>query len=82
MTVRTLAPDGVTSDNPAACPPSLITVRPAGDLDLFVAAHSTTGLLSVADVVSMARAAPDGCQGVGFHIALTVTGEEAAQPDR
>lgn len=79
MTVRTMTPDGVTSDDPAACPPSVLTVRPAAGLDLFVAARSTTDPLSVPDVVSMARAAPDGCQGVGFRIGLTVTEDEAGQ---
>jgi hypothetical protein len=77
MVVETMTPAEVTSDNPSDCPPSVITVRPAAGLALFVAARSTTGPLSIADVVSMARAAPDGCQGAGFRIALTVTGRQA-----
>jgi hypothetical protein len=30
----------------------------------------------VADVVSMVSAAPDGCQGVTFTIALSLTGSQ------
>jgi hypothetical protein len=76
VTVESLEPTGVTSGNPSACPASNITVRPAHGLSLFVDAGSTTGILAISDVVSMARDAPDGCAGVGFDIGLAVTGSQ------
>jgi hypothetical protein len=78
VTVESMEPAGVTSSDPSACPASNITVRPAHGLSLFVDAHSTTGTMAIADVVSMARDAPDGCAGVGFDIGLTVTGSEVS----
>jgi hypothetical protein len=77
VTVRTMTPNGVTSGDPEACPSSNVTVRPADGLALFVAAASTTGPLTIPDVVSMARDAPDGCQGVGFTIRLDVTADRS-----
>jgi hypothetical protein len=40
-------------------------------------ASSTTAQLSIADVVTMILAAPDGCQGASFDIALTLTGTQS-----
>ena len=37
---------------------------------------SDTQLDSIADVVSMASAAPDGCQGVTYDVSVTLTGSQ------
>lgn len=66
----------VTSSDPTNCPASNVTVDPATGLALNVAAGATSGTLSIADVVNMAGAAPDGCQGVTFTIALTLSGSQ------
>ena len=49
----------------------------ASGLSLAAPANSTTGQLSIANVVSMAAGAPDGCQGVTFTVALTLTGTQS-----
>jgi hypothetical protein len=67
----------VTSSDTDACPSSNVTVdASASGLDLVVAANSTSGTLSIADVVTMSAAAPDGCQGKSFSIVLTLTGTQ------
>jgi hypothetical protein len=67
----------VTSSDTTACPSSNVTVDgSASGLTLDVAANSTSAPLSIADVVNMDVAAPDGCQGKTFNIALTLTGSQ------
>ena len=72
-----VTPGAITSSNAGACPASNVTVASATGLSLTVAANSTSGSQSIADVVSMQSTAPDGCQGVTFTIALTLTGSQA-----
>jgi hypothetical protein len=60
-----------------ACPPTNVTATGATGLSLSVAANSTSAMLSISNVVSMALAAPDGCQGKTFEIPLTLTGASA-----
>lgn len=66
----------VTSSNQGACPAANVTVAPATGLSLNVGANVTSGALSIANVVTLASGAPDGCQGVTFTIALNVTGTQ------
>jgi len=66
----------ITSSNPTNCPAVNVTVDAAIGLALNLAAGATSGTLAIADVVNMASAAPDGCQGVAFTIALTLTGSQ------
>jgi hypothetical protein len=61
----------------AACPPAHVTLTGATGLSLTVAANSTSPTLTIPDVVSMALAAPDGCQGKSFEIPMTLTGASA-----
>lgn len=77
VTFTAMAAGTVTSSNPAACPSSNITVGAASGLSLIVGAGATTLTQSVNGVVSMASAAPDGCQGITFTVALTLTGAES-----
>jgi hypothetical protein len=65
----------ITTSNPA-CASSNITVAPAAGLALAVGPNATSGVQTIADVVSMSAAAPDACQGVTFTIALTLTGSQ------
>lgn len=68
----------VDADHDDACPNTSITVdSPVTDLSLVAPASSTTGQLSIADVVTMIEAAPDGCQGASFDIVLTLTGAQS-----
>jgi hypothetical protein len=66
----------ITSSDPTGCPASNITVDDATGLTLQVGASTTSPQLSIADIVTMSAAAPDGCQNVSFDIALTLTGTQ------
>ncbi|MGH2418145.1 MAG: hypothetical protein ACRDFY_07405 [Candidatus Limnocylindria bacterium] len=60
------------------CPAASVAVdSPVSGLNLVAPASSTTGQLSIPDVVSMIVAAPDGCQGASFDIVLTLTGSQS-----
>jgi hypothetical protein len=68
----------VDAGHAAGCPASSITVdSPVSGLSLVAPASSTTAELSIDDVVTMILAAPDGCQGASFDIALTLTGAQS-----
>ena len=76
--------DGMTAgaitvdvDHAEDCLATNITVEsPVSGLSLVAPASSTTGQLSIDDVVTMDDAAPDGCQGASFDIVLTLTGTQ------
>lgn len=72
-----MVPGLVVSSNPTACPASNVSVVGATALTLTAAANATSASRTIADVVSMASTAPDGCQGVTFTIAMTLTGTQA-----
>ncbi len=76
VTFTAMTAGAVTSSDPSGCPASNVTVANATGLTLPVAGGATTGALSIADVVSMGAAAPDGCQGVTFDVAVTLTGSQ------
>lgn len=63
----------VTSSIPG-CAPSNVTVDATAGLSLNVPASGSLDPASIADVVSMASAAPDDCQGAVFTVQLTLTG--------
>ena len=77
VTFTSMAAGTITSSNQAACAASLVTVDPATGLSLAVGAGQTTGMQSIADVVTLAGSAPDGCQGVSFTIQLDLTGAQS-----
>lgn len=74
VTFASMTTGTVTSSNQTACPSSNVTVAGATGLSLVAAAGATTSTQSIANVVSMAAGAPDGCQGVTFTVALTLSG--------
>lgn len=66
----------VTSSNTTACPSSNVTVDATSTgLSLTVPANSNAPH-TIADVVTMAAAAPDGCQAKAFTIGVTLTGSQ------
>ncbi len=71
-----MTPGAITSSAPVACPASNLTVAPASSLGLDVGANATSGSLSIDGVVTLASAAPDGCQGVTFTVAVSLTGSQ------
>ncbi|MCB1002862.1 MAG: hypothetical protein KDB35_01630 [Acidimicrobiales bacterium] len=71
-----MTPGAITSSDPVNCPASNVSAVGDTGLSLPVSANSTSGAQSIQDVVSMSAAAPDGCQGVTFTIALTLTGSQ------
>lgn len=68
----------ITSSDGVACPASNVTVNDAGAISIAIAGNASAAAHSIADVVSMAGAAPDGCQGKTFTIALTLTGTQTS----
>ncbi len=76
FTSMTTGPGAITSSDATACPPTNVTAVGATGLTLTVAANATSATLSIADVVSMASTAPDGCQAKTFDIPLTLTGAQ------
>ncbi len=76
VTFTAMTPGAITSSSPSACPTSNLTVDTASGLSLPVSAGATSGTLSIADVVNLASNAPDGCQGVTFTVAVTLTGSQ------
>ena len=77
VTFTSMTPGAITSGSPTACPSSNLTVDTAGSLSLPVGAGATSATQSIADVVNLASTAPDGCQGVTFTVAVTLTGSQS-----
>ena len=77
VTFTSMTAGAITSSNPGGCPSSNITVAGASGLSLAAAANSTSGTQSIVDVVTMAAAAPDACQGATFTISLTLSGSQS-----
>lgn len=77
VTFTSMTSGTVTSSDQTNCPASNVTVATASGLSLLVPAGATAQAGSIANVVSMAAAAPDGCQGVVFTIALTLSGSQS-----
>ncbi len=71
-----MTPGAITSSNAGACPVSNVSVAGATGLAITVAGGATSATQTISDVVSMIAAAPDGCQGVQFTIALTLSGAQ------
>jgi hypothetical protein len=67
----------IVSSAPVACLAALVEVAdiPTG-LDIDVAANTTSTSLFIDGAVHLDETAPDGCQGVVFTIALTLTGSQ------
>lgn len=64
------------STNPSACPSSNIGLDPSAptSVSISIPANSTPGAAyQVSGVLDLAHAAPNGCQGVGFNIPVTVS---------
>lgn len=76
ITFTDMTVNSITSLDIGNCPSANVTVTGASGLALNVAANTTSGTLSVANVATMLITAPNGCQGVGFNVNLTLTGSQ------
>jgi hypothetical protein len=74
VTFTSLAAGAVTSGDPTNCPAANVTVNSPVVVNIPVAAGATSAAQTVAGVTNMLLAAPNGCQGVTFTVALTLTG--------
>ena len=74
VTFTSFTVSGVTSSDNAACPASNVTVNDTGAISLLSAANSVAAAGTIANVVAMASAAPNGCQNKVFTITLTLAG--------
>ena len=77
VTMTSMAAGTITSSSPGTCPSANLTVAAASGLSLAVGANATSSTQSIVDVASMVVGAPDGCQGVTFSIALTLSGTQS-----
>jgi hypothetical protein len=77
VTFSSMTPGTITSSDPTNCPSTNVTVTTASGLSLLVPAGATAQAGTVADVVTMVPGAPNGCQGVVFTIALTLSGSQS-----
>lgn len=77
ITFTDMTAGAVTVDpaHSAGCAASNVTVAPATGLSL-VSPPGASGTLTIPNVVSMALAAPDACQGASFDVVLTLTGAQ------
>lgn len=67
------------SNNTTACPSSVISVdsnAPTSGFNLTVPANLTSGMIQVNSVLDLALSATDSCQGIGFSVPLTVSGQQ------
>jgi hypothetical protein len=67
------------SGNPSACASSLISVdtnAPVSGLSITVPADGTSAALQVNGVLDLSSSAGDTCQGNGFTVPMTVTGQQ------
>lgn len=68
-----------TSLNTTACPNANISLSPSAPttVSISIPANSTGGsVFAEPGVLLLAHSAPDGCQGVGFNVAMTITGTQ------
>lgn len=67
------------SSNPTACASSMISVdasAPTSGLSLTVPASATSSPVQVNGVLDLSSSASDTCQGNGFTVPVTVTGQQ------
>ena len=68
----------VVSNNQSACPNSNVSIGQTLPYNfspaVTVGANSTSGTLSIANLVALASSAPSACQGVTFNVTLTLEG--------
>lgn len=77
VTFASMTPGTITSSNEGACPAAKLTVASATGLGMAVAGNASNVAQSIPNVVTLASDAPDGCQGVTFTIALTLSGTQS-----
>ena len=68
----------IVSSDPTNCPNANVSVAASGAVTpgLLVGAGAAAVAGTIADIVSMATTAPDGCQGKTFTVTLTLTGTQ------
>jgi hypothetical protein len=70
-----LTPGAVTTSS-GTCTASNISILTATGLNITVPAATAAAAVTVPNIVTMAAAAPDACQGVTFTIAVTLAGTQ------
>ncbi|HEX2785768.1 MAG TPA: hypothetical protein VHN36_19495, partial [Ilumatobacteraceae bacterium] len=63
VTFTSMTPGSITSSDQTNCPAANVSVVSASGLSIVVPAGATASPGTVANVVTMAAGAPDGCQG-------------------
>jgi hypothetical protein len=78
VSMTSISYGSVTSSDQANCPASNLTLAAGGALGtpISVPASSTSGAASVPSAATLGVSAPNGCQGVTFTVAVTLTGTQ------
>ncbi len=79
VTFTSVAYGTVTSSDDSNCPASNLTPAADGALGtpISVAASGSSGAVSIPSAVTLASGAPNGCQGVTFTVAVTLSGSQS-----
>jgi hypothetical protein len=68
-----------TSNNPSACASSLISVAsgaPTTGFSITIPADGTSAAVSVPGILDLSSSATDACQGEGFSVPITASGQQ------
>jgi hypothetical protein len=78
VTITGLSWGTPTSTNTSTCPSANVTLDGGAPTtaSISVPADSTASDVQINGVLDLAHTAPNGCQGVAFDVALTVTGAQ------
>lgn len=68
----------VTSSNEGNCPAANLTTAASGVLasPISLSANASAATASIASAITLSASAPDGCQGVTFTVAVTLSGSQ------
>ena len=78
VSLTAVAYGAVTSSNEASCPATNLTPAADGNLasPISLSANAVDTAATIANAITLSSAAPDGCQGVTFTVAVTLTGSQ------
>jgi hypothetical protein len=78
VTITALSWGTPTSTNTSTCPSANVTLdaNAPTTANISIAANATASDQEVNGVLDLAHSAPNGCQGVAFNVAVTVSGTQ------
>ena len=77
VTISGVSFGAITSSDGANCAASNVSATNKTGLTISVPANATAEAVTVQDAITMASTAGDGCQGVSFTAAVTISGTQS-----